>query len=925
MRKVWFAFVWISLFGFMNQGSAQNLVVLEETTGFEHFRYRDVSTRVGLRVQLNSAETLTHLFPILEPPACAQVNGQSLFATTYLGYEVDGNLVAATVPSLSQNQTVTLVFNIHLFAGSGNVCQTAVCSGNRYEFTLSYRHAGSATPIQAATRNLATFSGPLFGGFDIVERFGTTNRDFISCAEIRNTLEADFLFEGFDRNLLNDPASRVFLGVDYDAFLSEVNGEFIRAFSSYLLPIGNGRFFDFLDAVFNQGLQHTSGPIYDVANGRLFNTVPTLGGDGGVLGDRRADCDLQFWNFFDITQFSAQGSAPKAVISDWGDSTVFIDVSQVDVDHRETALFLGYANNCLAREGLGSSLADFEITGLAFKPDQLVEVTLDVPASWLESGNRLRSDYSLSFYYRDDTSIQEATIVTGTNRNTRITLFVPYTTPSEFQIEARIQRTAADGFPAIASVISPQHQLDYAALGDVSFQNAEMGVAGQSPDAYLDMGERLTKLVRIQNVGSNPLQAVTVELDVVSSGFSMLLNRSTTTGPFDGVFLANEVVDLQLFYELVFAEASCAPLVLNYRVAYANNGFTTSYESQFTVEANCQDVAKGIALDGTWTALECTGNPVCGDPNCTGSELICGNTNGWFFEAATGNWVGSTLNNNFFYQLVSPPFRPGDDAHLSLLHQAAFRRDFAGGVLEYRNCATSDDCERGLWQDLIRPIEFANNVSLYTADPLILDPSLDQVVRNRPVFAAMVRSQSIEESVPNSLLNRNYAQFRFVYQIVDDSGFPPPGSWTIEAFNYEYEEALADNVLGLPSPLLVPCDSVVLELEPEAPGSYIFEFYLTLDDLLAGDPPQESNRTGVWAYPIPEIMTTYYARVTNLTTGTRRVWPLTAVPMQEGPEFETCTTSWLSEAFGSDCDLNGDTAHNILDIVIQRNEDLCVE
>jgi hypothetical protein len=261
-----------------------------------------------------------------------------------------------------------------------------------------------------------------------------------------------------------------------------------------------------------------------------------------------------------------------------------------------------------------------------------------------------------------------------------------------------------------------------------------------------------------------------------------------------------------------------------------------------------------------------------------------------------------------------------------MLHEARFVTGEAGGVIEYRDCPNGVNCDEQPWQDLITPIESANSVMLYdgTIFPT-LDAALNRVVSNRPVFQGMAASQTVDEPVPNNLFSSPFVQFRFVYQVVENGGFPPPGTWTVESFNYTYDELVADNVLQLPEPTLIPCPGEILTFIPGVVGSYQFDFYTTIDDIVAGNPPVESNTTGVWTYPIALSNTTYYVVVENTNTNVRRIWPLTALADQDVPEFEICIAAWFSDPFDAGCDLNDDLINDVRDLIIQRNGDLCVD
>jgi hypothetical protein len=919
MKVIWSAllifFLWTGLQG-------QSLVVLEETTDFEGFRFRDVSTEVRLRVQLNSAETLTNILPSLEAPACAMLNGEPLFNTTYLGYRSGSSTIASSLPTLAQNETAVFVFNIHFSSPSSNACQAQPC-GDTIEFDLSFTHGDNVSPIQASVGQTTTFTAPPERVYDVLERVGTTGRGVGSCLEISNTLSVAAAYEGFDPTLLSDPTTRVLLGIDYDSFTADLTSGFESALRTFTVPVGGNFLYLLYEDVVINGLVNISEPVTESGTGRDFNVVSLLGGGGGIEGDNSSDCSLEFWNFFDITDRSAQGPSVRNVLGDWGSFQVEIDVRDTQMDHRETALFLATEQVCLARDGLGSNISDFEISEVAFKGDALVDVVVNVPSSWLGSGNNLRSGYQLSWFYRNSNTFAPAAIVTGTSQSTVVTLSVPYTTPNDFQIEARITRTNAETGTAIASVVSPFHQLIYRDTGADQFRNAEVN---PNPDQYLDPGETLEKNLQITNAGSNALSGVTISLDVASPGTDVLFDTATSTGPFDGIVQIDETVQIDLLYELLRTDAVCAPITLNYIVNYTSNGFSSSYNLPFTISANCELITRDLALDESWTALASSGTPPCIDANCSGSTVSQVSTDEWFFESETGHWVGTSIDNTSFYELISPVFPAGDNATLTLLHEAGFVTGEAGGVIEYRDCANGVDCDDQPWQDLILAIETANNVVLYD-DAIFpeLDSSLNRVVSDRHVFQGMIASRLINETVPNDLFTRPYVQFRFVYQVTENGGFPPPGTCTLESFNYTYQERVADNALQLPETVLGPCPDAILTLTPGVTGIYLFQFYNDVNDLLAGNPAQETNVTGIWAYPIPSTNTNYFAVVENTNTDVRRIWPIPAFSEQPVPEFATCVASWFSDPYDAGCDLNVDQLNDIRDLVIQRNEDLCVE
>jgi hypothetical protein len=914
---------------------SQTLTVLNESTGFSNFNFRDTSVEVRVVVRLSSADTLTNIVPTLNPPACAQYQGAPLLATSYMGYLNGASVVQGALPSLAQNNNATFVFNIHYFAGDETICDTTFpCPNDLFSFDLSYTHSGSTAPIAAnQSSGLLEFGGAIDGGFSIVQEVGTSTRNSQSCTRVNGEIIPPFQFLGLDVTVVNDPASRVLIGVDWDAHLETLPQGFLEALDVFDIPVGPSRIVDLYNLVTQEGVTmlDPTEPIIDINTNFSYNLATQLGGDGEVLGPTDPNCGLQFWNFFDVTDKdlkNAPGVKIKNSLGIWSNEFLSLDRGSQIIHHRETAVFLAYPNDCSVRDGLGSSLRDFEINSLVFNDDQTVDVDLTVPDAWLGTNNNLLNGYTLSWFYRNNETFSPASIVTGTNQMTSVTLSVPFSEPGEFSIEARVTRTVANDTDPVVSVVSDAHDLAYLQTALLSFENAEVNdTGGPAADDYLDPGEIMTFPIQITNNGDETLSNISLTLGSPTAGIELSMSAAPaaegiTAGDFSLAPGQSTEFDISLF--LISSDLECQEIEYFYDVAYTNSaGFQTSYRESFVIFVNCEEVETFYSLSSTWTPQECFGDPVCTDSNCNGSTIFSSATADWTYNVAGNSWTGTSLLTTKYLELLSPVFPVGLNSRIEMNHLPSFLFRLAGGIVEYRNCSSAGNCESSDWQDLVLELESVTGQSYYNASIFpALDSFQDNIIGDRRVFHDISTTQNIEATLSNTVFNSNFVQFRFVFQNRTLNGGNAPGTWTINNFDYISLQPLEDNLFDLPTVSLAPCPEP-FTFVPGISGNYQFAFYTSIEDLVDGSPPDTINTTGIWDYPIPLSSTTYYAVVTDLDTGVQRIWPMQANNEQTVPPFGTCTSQW-NTVDGLDCDLNSDNTTNMLDLVRQRNDDECV-
>lgn len=922
--------------GFTSFSWSQDLIVNNEVNGFTNFTFRDTTAELRVQVRLSSAQTLEGIMPTLVPPACAVYQGAPLFSTTYVGYVNGASVVEGAFPSLVQNNNATFVFLVHYFAGDDTICDTGTspCTDNTYDFSLTYTHSGSTQSILANANNQLSFGGAIDGGYSIVNRISTSGRGPNSCTRINNSIVTPMPFEGIDVAVLNDDASRILVGIDWDAHLDTLPQGWLEALDVYDVPISNSSHINMYDLVALRGLEMVDPGtvedptvIVDIDSNFQYNLAQILGGDGEPLGPNDPDCNKQFWNFFDVTDFR---STTNVIIKDnasaWTNEFLNIDRGSQLIHHRETALFQAYPNECSMRDGLGANFRDMKFNSLVFKSDQTVDVQIEVPSEWEASPGILTNDFSIEWFYRNNDTLGPASVVTGTSRQTSVTLLVPFSSPDQYRIEARITRNTSAEIDPVVSFVSDKHDLSYLETGAELFFNAEVnGAGGSQPDVYLDAGEIMVKPIRISNTGSETLTNVVVELGSNNDGVEFAFGASEDSSRaqvFTGTLAAGQDVDLDFSVLLISSLLDCQDVELFYEVSYTNSqGFQTSFTDTFSVTVNCEEVEQAYAIDGTWTAEECFGDPnPCQDSNCSNSTVICDPSTDWSYSTLLDSWTGASTVNSKYYELRSPIFPVGFNGRFDMRHLPAFVFRLAGGIVEYRNCTSGANCNDADWADFILPLESSSGNTYYNGSSFpALDNFQDQIISDRRVFQDVSVPQDISQNIPSNLFTQDFVQFRLVFQVRELTG---TGSWTVENFTYTSFQPLEDNLFGLPSVNLAPCPQP-FTLEPEVSGNYQFEFYTSIDDLREGNAPHTINSTGDWAYPIPLTSTTYYALVRDLDTGVERIWPMTANNDQEVPPFAPCADAW-DGSFDEACDLNSDTKLNMLDLVAQRNGDLCV-
>ena len=924
---------------------SQTFTVLNETSGTTSVQTIDGTTEFRYSVRLSGVSgNLTGVVPQLLPPSCAQQGGQPLFNTTFMGI-VGGSQTNLAIPTWSNNQTRELIFRVHLFNNSAACGSAAGCGGSDFNFQLRFTHSGSANAVTATDPDSNLRIGtPSADGFRVVHVVSETSPD--DCGFFVSSIFPSVTFSAFSESLRTDPEIRVFLGIDWNLNINNnpnPNITFATGLDSFLYPTGPAvnEFFRLKEGNVNGG--EPLAPFIPQTTEILDqNNVPfplgPLGGDGPF--QMPGDCIEHTWNFFDITDKRPETQAAPPIINHLSnpriglfENTVRLNPANNGASFRKAGLYLVRPSGCATGNAFGNPPTQVQFEQYNLLPNGVAEVRLTLPSAWTTSGGtRLRNTYTIEWFYRNNGTLSKASLPGGgatNSRNLNTNLAIPFATPSDFAIEARIRRT---GTNAIISVQSPSHDLSYSQLDQRSFENAEFNPAtgGFNPDVYLDPGESLVQEIRIQNQGSfaNDVTVTAGRITPTSADLAFSGREKTTffagTGAIQQVFqrdiASNGVLDVDVLYELLRVDTTCEDLTLFFEVSYRNQGMSTKFRREFIVPANCDIRERAFELDGNWVDAQNSGSPPCNGSNCNGSTVSTQSpTSGWGF--ADPNWIGSSNDRSVFYTLSSPAvgFEIGSEDQIAMSHQATFPQLDAGGIVEFRTANNGGPWSA--WQDLIQPIETRNGTQLYNSSTFTTTaPGFDNVLGGRKVFMNMGSNQNFDLPLPNTSLSGDKVQFRLLYHVVSPSS--SPGLWRIADFAYKTNLPQFDDVFGLGENLsFSPCIPTI-QLNPSPAGSYTFSWYTSFQNLV-DDLAHTISTDGRWDFPSPGSVTDYFVKVRFNTPGTTRYYRLRIGGASSVPPFGTVIADWNTTGTPGTTDLNSSGMVDILDVVLQVNLEAC--
>lgn len=927
-------------------GMSQTFTILSETTGKRAFDQIDGTVELRYTVRLTGTSgSLAGVLPELIPPACALQAGQPIFNTTYMGY-VGGNSTDLAVPTWANNQTQTLIFRVHLYNNSVTCGGTGGCSGNNFPFQLRFTRTGTTNVISAGDpSNWLGLTGPEGDGYKVVAVVSETLPSV--CGFYVTSIFPSVVFTTIPALLKDDPAVRVFLGVDWNLQVNNnpnPNITFENGLTSFLYPTGPNQndFFRLKEGNVNGGgalapFVPQSTLILD-QNNQAFPMGP-LGGNGPFQSTN--DCIQHTWNFFDITDKRPESQAAPPIINHLSnprnglqENTVRMNPASNGATLRKAGIYLVKPSGCDVGNAFGTPPTQVQFETYNLLPNNLVEVKLSLPAAWTTSGGtQLRSNYTVEWFYRNQGTLKKATLPGGGQtpaRSLATNLEIPFVNPSDYVLEARIRQTGSN---AIISLRSPGHALSYAQLNNRSFENAEFDPNSlvHAADAFFDPGETLVQPMRIQNLGGFA-DDVTITLGRISpltSEIAYFSREGTTvfagTGNSQQVFQrdlpASASINMDVLYELLQLDDACRDMDLFFEVSYRHQGMATKFRREFRVQGFCDLAQNAYELSSSWIASQHAGSPPCNGSNCVGSGVSSQTpTSGWGF--AGDQWVGAASANTFFYTLRSSDigFPIGAKPRIVLAHQATFPFQDAGGIVEYRTSSISGPWSS--WNDLIQPLEAENGLNLYNSNSFTSTAAgRDNVLGGRKVFMNMGTTQSFDLSLSKASLTGHRVQFRFLYHHVRPSS-GSPGLWRIEDFAYLTEVEQFDDVFGLGRNLVFNSCIPTIQLIPKIAGNYTYAWYTDFRNLIE-DSPHAITNIGRWDFPVPGSATDYYVKVTLNGPGTTRYFKMRIDAAASVPSFAQIVADWHSPGAFASSDINLDGTVDVRDGVLQMILDAC--
>ncbi|QTD53078.1 hypothetical protein [Sulfidibacter corallicola] len=893
---------------------------------------------MAYRVRYTGSTSIQNVLPVLTPPECAQFGGTSVYNVTYLGRNFP-NPVAGPVSTWLSGNEEDFVFNIHMY-DNGVVCPSDSEPNLPVDcrrFSLSFTFAGADDPVPATdSANRLLFDNAITDGFQVLDVISETNPAECSLFA-QSFFDINVIDRGFSSADVANLENRIFLGVDWNLNINNLPGggtlDWRQGLDEFEYPIAHRKAYRLWSNLMLGNMENIdpATPIIDL-DGLPFEQF-ALGGTGLF---NQVDCDTESFNFFDITDAEVESSTVRNLIGSHTNHLLEVTRDNTRVNFRYAALYLVTPNTCSQSSAFGArpASADFRIASTDFPEPNRVEVVLEVPQAWRDTTNnaRVSNDYSITWYYRNDSTLVPAAIVDGGSESSReleVTLNVPYSAPDQYVIEARITHEDTD---AMVSVVSPTHDIDYTGLTGRSFLNAENPTA----DNFLDPGETLSVPFALENIGADQLDNVTVTLGLVSPldaelgfGLEVVTRRGAQRADSHQVDMGNlnagEILDMDLLYRLFYASQTCSDMEFFVNVAYQNGSFRTSHRRTLTVRTNCLIEDTTHSIDGSYESSELFGTPSpCQDSNCTETNCDpdiqdCSPSLGLGWGFLSGKWVGRTDIIGFFWTLRSPAYPVTGNMRIRLQHQATLKFWVAGGILEYR--IRDEGQAWSPWNDLI--LELSDNPTDFYNDRAFLeitDTNLDKIISDRYVFMAQTASQTIDQPVPDGLFSKDQVQFRFTFQ---QTATGDQGVWQLDEFDFVIE-ATPDNEFGavIPDKVIVGACARDIGFTVSGEGNYQYYWYENLDALIAGTPAEGSpTNEPVWTNASSQITESGFVYVEAVDTSSaqdpvRRIYRIDVDLEATLPEtLGDMSTDWGDATLDPLNDLNRDDELDVRDFV----------
>lgn len=865
---------------------------------------------VSYVVQLSGAtSTINNVVATLTPPACATVNiggeNYSIFSATYGGYKNGASFVNAPIPSWSNTTTKEVGFYVHLYdnlAGAGSIC-TNLCPG-QVQFNLEFTWEDVAQASVAGASSQLQFLRPDDNVVTIVERASHLSSSLPSNGFIGHSDEFNWplsVTNPFATNM-SDPNVRVYLAFDWYLFGNSPTS----VWDFFVYPVTNNCAINHLNFVNNQLTFHTgtlidgTGEIPGTQNGII--PLAALGGAGGVGAPAGSG-----WNFYDITNFAVPcgGTARSRLGYPSPPYWVTIDVFLVPVIIRDVGIWIGIQGSCQPLSAaFGPPTEDFKFTELHTDNRGNVQARLSVPTLW-KSGADLSSSYSISWFARNNSTIIPLTDINGDGVKLTLDSTSALQLPSNFQIEARIRHTASGDQ---VSIKSPVHGFSYV-LGAESFVNAEA-----IPDVYLDPGETAVFPYQVFNNSGENATGLSIDVGAEFAGMGTEVFVAATALPSNLASGQNSTSNTS--FELLLGP-DCSEVSLYAEVTHTRDTFTSSHRNYFVIGSNCEDTnITEFRSISNWT------------PTPVASKRGGG---GWSY--AQGSWTGTATDDVQLYTLESPVVNTGLYPNFDLTHLPNLPLNLAGGVLEYATSTNGTNWTG--WADLVLLMESFQGSPIY--HNLVFPNNISSYIANRRVWMYLNPPASPQVAFVDRPINPNainplvdkFIRFRFAFQapyLGQQEGANP--TWEIESFNFTSQQPFEDDYFGVGNNLFFfSCESWIVNIS--TPGSFQADWYETVQDLI-DDTPTYTNQSSTgsieWdmSRPSPLTDTTYYVRLTQLSTQTQRVIAFDVnVPQGGVPPLGAIVADWriLPAAPGSD--LNVDGSVDVLDYAFRENEDVC--
>lgn len=482
-----------------------------------YFANRDGSLTVSYTVSMTGGNQLLNVVPYLDQPECLTYGNRQIFNITYLGHgPALGNLSPSEIPWWDTNTEHTVWFNIHMYDNNLMCPSTAAADLAAecltFELLFSFEGVNQRVPVVFDQSQLLVFNNPPTNGTQVIDVLWDTDpRPRIQgyCQTYNTDFGPLVRDQGVNLSQVRNDNNRIYFGINWSLNIDTEQGQFSwgTALSGIQIPLSNNLLLFNLGTLMLQGLIDIIPVETQIFRGPN-DTFPLdeLGGSGLY---NQAQCDLETWNFWDITDFPYNNATVRDGIGSITDlRTLRIQKNRFNISYRSSALYLVNLNGCSTASAFGN---DVNAESAGFTRYQLdnqghASVTVDVPSAW-KLGGSLRDGYSVKWFARANNDFTQVFGLTQDPLDPKALsaeLLLPLANADAYQIIAQITHEASG---SVVSVESPAHGLTYDALVEPTILFGDV-----RDDVELNVGEILEQPLTFTNNSGFNLENVTFEL-----------------------------------------------------------------------------------------------------------------------------------------------------------------------------------------------------------------------------------------------------------------------------------------------------------------------------------------------------------------------------------------------------------------------------